>query len=226
MLLRKVFTLEICFHTVPADANSSYNLLGGANKNKPNKIAGPAHIVLAIKIETLACFTLNRGGLWSDLIPLEQINHFFCDKTAGASNAPILGTPAARGIGELCLRMVCLVSGTSSGWKGHLQVHDSAVPCLRRGTQQHRRGAVWGLAWPQSRRRVFPAHAATCLEVAMPSPALHQARDALYLQRFYPSQLLQEALRHCRCNVQSRAAGDGQNQCEFARQVVENSGEA
>jgi hypothetical protein len=29
---------------------------------------GPTHIVLAIKIETLACFTFNRGGLLSDLI--------------------------------------------------------------------------------------------------------------------------------------------------------------
>ncbi len=120
--------------------------------------------------------------------------------------------------------MVCLVSGASFGWKGHLQVHDSAVPCLRRGTQQHHRGTVWGLAWPQSRRKVFD-HAAACLEVAMPSPALHRARDALRLQRFCPSQL-QAALRHCRSNVQSRAARDGQNHCEFARQMVENSGEA
>jgi hypothetical protein len=75
---------------------------------------GPANIVLAIKIESLAIFTFNWGGLWSDLIPSEHVNHFYCDKTA-ASNAPILGTPAARGIGDFCLRMVCQVSGASSG---------------------------------------------------------------------------------------------------------------
>jgi hypothetical protein len=78
---------------------------------------GPANIVLAIKIDSLAIFTFSRGGLWSDLIPAEKVNHFYCDKTA-ASNAPILGTPAARGIGDFCLRMVCQVSGASSGRKG------------------------------------------------------------------------------------------------------------
>ncbi len=75
---------------------------------------GPSNITLAIKIDSLAIFTFNRGGLWSDLIPSEQVNHFFCDKTT-ASNAP---NPAARGIGDFCLCMVCQVSGASSGRKG------------------------------------------------------------------------------------------------------------
>ncbi len=89
---------------------------------------GPANIPLAIKIDSLAIFTFNRGGLWSDLIPSEQVNHFFCDKTA-ASNAPNPGD--ASGTWD---RRLLPLHGLSSVWsvlrpeRRRLQIYDPAVP--------------------------------------------------------------------------------------------------
>ena len=79
---------------------------------------GPAHVTLAINVKSLNPFTFSRGGLWSDLIPQERFLFSFYDKLAGATNAPILGTPEGEGIGEFCLRVVCQPSSTSSGRKG------------------------------------------------------------------------------------------------------------
>jgi len=79
---------------------------------------GPAAVTLALRVSSLNPFTFSRGGLWSDLIPSERFTHGYYDKSQGATNSPILGTPEGRGIGEFCLRLVCQPSSTSSGRKG------------------------------------------------------------------------------------------------------------
>lgn len=78
----------------------------------------PHNITLAIDISTLDPFTFGSGGLWSDIVSSSKFRHAFYDKSAGASNAPILGTPAGKGIGEFSLRIVCQPSSTSSARKG------------------------------------------------------------------------------------------------------------
>jgi len=81
-------------------------------------MAAPKNIAIAIKVPSLDPFTFSHGGLWSDLIPSEKFTHAFYNTTAGSSRTAILGRPDNDSIRDFCLRLVCQISGTSSGRKG------------------------------------------------------------------------------------------------------------
>jgi hypothetical protein len=66
---------------------------------------------ITIKLESVDMFQFTDGGLYSDYVCAENINHFFHITKEDRNSRPILTTklPKLR-IGSFCLRMICQIS--------------------------------------------------------------------------------------------------------------------
>ena len=75
--------------------------------------------IVTIRFPRSDIFKFEEMGLWSELVPDEEIVHYYHAMPEGQNPTPILTPDLARwGIGEFCARMVCQVAKASSPTRG------------------------------------------------------------------------------------------------------------
>ena len=76
-------------------------------------------VTLTVRMPELDSFVFSDGGLTSDLLPDQEVVHFYHETRDGGASAPILSTQLGEwGIGKFCLRLVCHASKNSSEGRG------------------------------------------------------------------------------------------------------------
>ena len=75
--------------------------------------------IVTIRFPRIVIFKFEEGGLWSELVPDEEIVHYFHARAVGLNPTPILTPDLVRwGISKFCTRMVCQVAKSPSPAKG------------------------------------------------------------------------------------------------------------
>jgi len=73
------------------------------------------NIILALSVPTLDIFSFDAGGLWSEIVPSQNVVHTF----HGGDGCVVLADERLRlGVGDFSIRLVCQLSSSSDGRKG------------------------------------------------------------------------------------------------------------
>ena len=86
-----------------------------------NKIwpAASADTFVSIKLPAADIFKFGDGGLCSDYVAEEEVQHAVYENTEGRGPTPVLEADyEERGIGSFCIRMTCIISKSSSARTG------------------------------------------------------------------------------------------------------------
>ena len=86
-----------------------------------NKIwpAASADTCVSIKLPAANIFKFGDGGLCSDYVAEEEVQHAVYENTEGRGPTPVLEADyEERGIGSFCIRMTCIISKSSSARTG------------------------------------------------------------------------------------------------------------
>ena len=106
-------------------------------------------IKLAITLKNGGVFSFSAGGLASDIVAQEDVEHGFVATEEGQQPAPVLAADFEEwGIGQFSLRMLCSLSKNTSRKTGVVIKHTLLIFPLSKGEMLDKYEAAQNPAWP------------------------------------------------------------------------------
>ena len=139
-----------------SSVEKSVFLVNGPVENKTILVEGTkvwpeadSKVRLAITLKNGSVFTFSAGGLASDIVAQEEVEHGFFAMEEGRQPAPILAADYEDwGIGQFALKMLCTVSKNTSERTGVIIKHAILLFPLGRETLLEKYEAAQSPAWP------------------------------------------------------------------------------
>jgi hypothetical protein len=125
----------------------------GDYKEEASKVwqNGSTNATLVIKLKTASVFTFSEGGLVSDIIPQEKVEHCLYTSPEDGAGAPSVMLEAEyeeHGVKGFCLRLVCSLSKNSSVKNGVLIKYTVLLFPLEKEKLIQKYDAAQHTAWP------------------------------------------------------------------------------